>query len=605
MHRSTLFLSMTLATGLGTTNFIAVAQTAAPDHSWVDRSNQYTQMLLDVQLAHSPETGSAQGRVKFDTLITDGSRADEIAQRKELEKVLAQLKEIEAKEKDRNVREDLEILQRAFNLQFREDDYQLDHKVPFIDPSRAVYAGLHVLLEDHVVEQRRPAALVRLRKYAGVEPGFKPITDVLKQRLMEQMAKPGVVFPASDQVEDELEREKSYMDAISALFRKYQMKGWEDAYGKLNEEIAEYDTWVRSTLMPKTSKSDQPTPAEYALALESYGVAATPDQLAGQAHTAFAECQTEMAPLAAEVAKAHGWSLNDYRNVLHELKKAQVAGDAIVPLYQDRLKAIDEAIVAKKLITLPDTKVRMRVATAEETTQSPSPRMEAPQFLHPSGEEGDLVLPLNTPSSAAVPSLTGAPSTTSGAYGQFDDFTYDAVSWPETAQEVRPGHELQFDAMLKRGMSLARALYGFKSANMEGWGLYSEWLMQPYEPAEGQLATLQLRMLDAARGFLDPELESGKITPSDAYRLLVQDVVLSPAYAAEEVDRFTQRLPGQATSFFYSYTKMMQLRKETEAALGAKFDPKRFNDFVVAQGMLPPDLLRSAVMEEFVPAQKR
>jgi uncharacterized protein (DUF885 family) len=50
---------------------------------------------------------------------------------------------------------------------------------------------------------------------------------------------------------------------------------------------------------------------------------------------------------------------------------------------------------------------------------------------------------------------------------------------------------------------------------------------------------------------------------------------------------------------------MLQLRKDTEAALGPKFDAKQFHDFLLAQGLLPPDLLRNAVMEDFIPAQKK
>ena len=67
--------------------------------------------------------------------------------------------------------------------------------------------------------------------------------------------------------------------------------------------------------------------------------------------------------------------------------------------------------------------------------------------------------------------------------------------------------------MVEHGVSLARALYAFNSTNAEGWGLYSEYIMQPYEPPEGQLLTLQLRLLRAARAFLDPELQSGAVTP--------------------------------------------------------------------------------------------
>jgi hypothetical protein len=592
------------ATAAGTAGAGMAGATAA-EKSWIGRSDQYTQMLLDVQLKHSPESGSAQGLAKYDGLITDGTRADEIAQRKELEAVLAQLKAVETKEKDRDVREDLEILQRAFSLQFREDDYQLDHKVAFLDASAAVYGGLRVLLDDHVATERRNMALVRLLKYAGAEEGYKPLTEVLKQRMEEQMAKPGVEYPSSGELEAQLGRDKSYMDAISKLFQKYKLAGWQSAYAKLTENVADYDTWVRSTVMPKASKGGTPSPEEYALALESYEVTLPPAELAAQAHAAFTEIQAEMTPVAAELAKEHGWSSPDYRDVLGELKKRQITGDLLLPFYQTRLQAVDDIIVAKGLVTLPATKVSMRMASEQETAQSAPPHMVPPPFLHNTGQKGEFVLPLNLPVDEAAASPNAGGAGASGAKERYDDFTYDAAAWPETALEVRPGHELQFDAMLDHGMSMARVLYAINSTNLEGWGTYAEWMMQPYEPADGQLATLQMRLLDAARGFLDPELASGKTTPQQAYDMLVKDVGLSPAYAKEEVQRYTQRLPAQATTYFFAYTTMQQLRKDAETALGKRFDAKRFNDFVLAQGMLPLDLLRKAVMEEFVPGQKR
>ena len=218
--------------------------------------------------------------------------------------------------------------------------------------------------------------------------------------------------------------------------------------------------------------------------------------------------------------------------------------------------------------------------------------MTPPPFLHNTGQRGQFVLPLNIPSASGV------------AEDKYDDFTFDAVAWTLTAHEARPGHELQFDSMVEHGVSLARALYAFNSTNAEGWGLYSEYIMQPYEPADGQLLTLQLRLLRAARAFLDPELQSGAVTPQRAYEVLEHDVVLSHAFAKEEVERFTYRAPGQANSYFYGYTRLLELRKETEKALGAKFDQKKFHDFILSQGLLPPDLMRKAVLEEFVAAQR-
>lgn len=570
----------------------ALRRPAPAEPAWVARSNQYTQMLLDVQYKHSPESGSQQGLVQYDPLITDASRADEIAQRKELRTVLARLKTIEAKEQDKNVREDLEIIAKTFDLQFREDDYQLDHKVPFIDASQAVFAGLRTLLDDQVATSRRPAAVTRLRKYAGVEPGYKPFTDVLIQRLKEQMAKPGVVYPSSGEMETELGRDKNYVDGLQKLFMQYNLTGWQEPFAKLREELADYDTWIRANVMPHARTDFRLAPEEYALSLESYGVDIPPAQLEQMAHQAFVSDQAEMQTLAAQVAKEHGWSANGYRDVIRELKKNQITGDAILPFYKARLKSIEDIIVQHNLVTLPDRPAIIRLATAAETAEQPAPHMVPPPLLHNTGQRGEFVLPLN------VPSANG------GEAMKYDDFTFDAVAWTLTAHEARPGHELQFDSMVEHGVSLARALYAFNSTNVEGWGLYSEWMMQPYEPVDGQLLTLQLRLLRDARAFLDPELQSGKMTPEEAYKVLENDVVLSHAFATEEVERFTYRSPGQANSYFYGYTKLLQLRKDTQAALGRRFDAKKFHDFLLAQGLLPPDLMRKAVMEDFIPSQK-
>jgi len=40
-------------------------------------------------------------------------------------------------------------------------------------------------------------------------------------------------------------------------------------------------------------------------------------------------------------------------------------------------------------------------------------------------------------------------------------------------------------------------------------------------------------------------------------------------------------------------------------ALGPKFDRMAFNNFLLDQGLLPPDLLAKAVRDEFVPAQRK
>ncbi|HWZ63840.1 MAG TPA: DUF885 domain-containing protein [Steroidobacteraceae bacterium] len=590
MRRVTIaLLSITLSSA-------AIAQgTPGPgqaDKSWIERSNAYTSKLLDVELEHRPERGSREGLAKFDTRISHPTLADEMARRHELEKVLVGIGAARSQESDKKVQQDLEILHKAFDLQFRQEDYELQHEVPFHNASAEVFQGLRVLLDDQVAPERRQAAVTRLRKYAGLEGDYQPITEVLKQRELEQIAKPGVLYPSKGEVETELGRNSNYVDGISALFSKYGLKGWEDAYARLKTQLSDYDSWVRQNILPK-ARTDFRVPKEkYALAFEQYGIDLPPEKLAALAHAAFIDYQKQMAPLAVEVAKANGYPSADYRAVIRELKKKQITGDAILPFFNNRLHEIEKIIVAHDLVTLPSRPAIIRLATPAETAQQPAPHMTPPPFLHNTGQRGEFVLPLN------IPSATG------GAGDQYDDFTFDAVSWTLTAHEARPGHELQFDSMVEHGVSEARALYAFNSTNAEGWGLYSEYIMQPYEPADGQLLTLQLRLLRAARAFLDPELQSGATSPERAYEVLEKDVVLSHAFAKEEVERFTYRSPGQANSYFYGYTRLLSLRKEVEAALGAKFDQQKFHDFILAQGLLPPDLMRKAVLEEFVSSQK-
>ena len=566
---------------------------AGPDRGWIERSNAYTNRLLDVELQHDPERGSREGVAKFDELISNPTLADEMTERHELEAALAQIDAARGRESDKRVHEDLDILHKAFNLHFRQQDYRLQHEVPFLNASEQVFQGLRGLLDDQVAPERRPAAIKRLRKYAGVEGGYQPFTELLKQRTLEQTARPDVLYPSRGELETELGRNSNYVEGIGALFTKYGLKGWEGAYAKVKAQLTDYDAWVRQNILPK-ARTDFRLPKEkYALAFEEYGIDLPPDKIAAMAHAAFKEYQSEMAPLAAQVAKTRRYPSADYRSVIAQLKKQQITGEAILPFFNNRLHQIEQIIVAHNLVTLPNRPAIIRLATAAETAQQPAPHMTPPPFLHNTGQRGEFVLPLN------IPSASG------GSADRYDDFTFDAVAWTLTAHEARPGHELQFDSMVEHGVSLSRALYAFNSTNAEGWGLYSEFIMQPYEPAEGQLVTLQLRLLRAARAFLDPELQSGAVTPARAYEVLEKDVVLSHAFAKEEVERFTYRAPGQANSYFYGYTKLLELRKETEAALGPKFNPKKFHDFLLAQGLLPPDLLRKAVMESFVPSQKK
>ena len=573
---------------------LASAQAQPADKSWIAVSNGYANMLIDVFFKHHPEAGTQQGLSQYDNKVSQPTLADENQERKETEAVLVKLQSAAAEKQQQDVAEDLQIMIRRVTLNFKRQDFQRANEVPFLNASLIVFSGLQVLLDEQTPADRRPAAVLRIREYAGLEPSYTAITEVLKQRALEQMAKPGVIYPAKVEIDTEMARNSNYIEGIAALLQKYKLTGWEEPYGKLKTQLADYDAWVKATVLPKARNDFRLPPQHYALDMELYGIDIPPAQLAAMAHQSFTEIQGEMKAIAARIARRRNVPTLDYRAVIRDLKKDQLVGDAILPFYQDRLKQIERIITEQQLVSLPERPARIRIATAAETTQQPAPHMVPPPFIHNTGQKGEFVLPLNIP---AGPGQTAAE--------KYDDFTYDAAAWTLTAHEARPGHELQFDSMLEHGVSLARVRYAFNSTNVEGWGLYAEYLVKPYMPLEGQLISLDFRLQRAARAFLDPELQAGKITVDDAFRVLEQDVVLSHAMAEQEVERYTYRAPGQANSYFYGYTKLIALREETQKTLGAKFNQKRFHDFILAQGLLPPDLMRKAVMENFMPAEQK
>jgi len=573
-------------------NIKAQIKTAENYRAWVSKSDKYTQQLIDLDIKYSPEYGSSQGLAKYDTQISVPTLATQLAERKEKEALVIRFLAAAKIEKETPVIQDLNILVNSMKLNFRQQDFETKRQVPFHNASSLIYSGLQILLDDQTPAERRAAAVTRIRKYAGMEKGYQPITDLLKARVIKQIAGKDMIYPSRQQMETELSRNASIVNGISELCQKYKLSGWEKPYAELKKQLEEYDVWVRDHVLIKARKDFRLPPEEYAMALEGYGINIPPAEIAQMAHIAFTAIQNEMKPVAEEIAKKRNFSSTDYRAVIAELKKEQIHGDSIIPLYERHLKDIEEIIRQHQLVTLPDRPAIIRLATAAETAQSPAPHMVPPPFLNNTGQRGVFVLPLNMP---AAPGEKNP--------NKYDDFTFDAASWTITAHEARPGHELQFDKMVEEGVSKARAIYAFNSTNAEGWGLYSEYITRPYMPLEGQLVSLDYRLLRAARAFLDPELQAGKITQQQALEVLTQEVVQSKAFAQQEVERYTIKAPGQANSYFYGFTKMLALRKDTEQALGTKFQALKFHDFILSQGLLPPALIRDAVMKEFVPKQ--
>jgi uncharacterized protein (DUF885 family) len=506
--------------------------------------------------------------------------------------VLAELEARRKAETDTKVKQDLDILINRAQDQMRTST--LNHKtfMPFVDVTGMIFGVVRDMLDPRIPKERQQALVVRLQKYAGLAKGYKPLTVLANERLHERLkSNSKLLGPFKGEVEQVIGDEPTLVAGMKDLLSKSEVKGWEPAFAALEKQLAEYNEQLKAQVLPRARSDARLPPEIYADNLHQFGVDISPQEMTAKALTSFAEIRNQMNITAGQIARERALPKADYLSVMAELKKDQIPADKVMPLYAERLAQIENTVREQHVVTLPSRKAVIRLASAAENAQQPAPHMNPPRLLGNTGEYGEFVL------------TTGMPPDASGKTLRFDDFTHQAATWSLTAHEARPGHELQFAKMLESGVSTARALFAFNSVNVEGWALYAEAEMQPYEPLDGQLFALQARMQRAARAFLDPMVNLGQITPERVKSFLMEEVGLSEGMATQEMQRYTFRAPGQATSYFYGYQRLMETRQAAEVALGKKFDRQAFNDFVLAQGLVPPALLRKAVMEEFVPAQ--
>lgn len=567
-------------------SLLASGPLPAADTGWIEKSNTYTQKVLDLDARYQPEAASFWGMEQFDTEVADFRPGVYERNLADLDKLLSELKSDLAAESDVKVKQDLQILVTAVSDRIESAQLNRQYMLPYTNMGEQIFQSLQSVLDPRNKPERQKNALERLKKYAGVAPGTTPMPELARARTEERFDTPNLTGPYTEELKKAARNTETFIEGIAGLFRDAKLSGWEDAHARLAQQLRDYDKWVNEKVLPRARQDNRLPEPIYADNLKAFGVTMNPRVLIRRAQQNYAEVRDEMQVIAGLIAKERNLPAADYRDVLRELKQQQIQGEAIMPLYKARLRELEQIIRTHDLVTLPARDSIIRLASEAESAASPAPHMNPPRLIGNQGEFGEFVLPLRNPNADAKEVM--------------DDFTNESFAWALTAHESRPGHELQFSAMVENGVSLARAIYAFNSANAEGWGLYSEALVKEYLPLDGQLFALQSRMLRAARAFLDPMLNLGLMTPERAKEVLMQEGTFSDPFATQEVDRYTFRAPGQATSYYVGFINLRAMRIEAELAMGSRFKQREFHDFILKQGLLPPTLLRKAVMEGYV-----
>jgi uncharacterized protein (DUF885 family) len=173
------------------------------------------------------------------------------------------------------------------------------------------------------------------------------------------------------------------------------------------------------------------------------------------------------------------------------------------------------------------------------------------------------------------------------------------------AHEGIPGHHLQtLIAASNRTLPRFRR-FSTPTAYVEGWGLYAEGLgseLGLYSDPYQKFGALSFDAWRASRLVVDTGIHWCGWTRQEAIDFLVAHSALSKTEAAEEVDRYVV-LPAQALAYKIGEREILDLRERAKAALGARFDIKRFHDAILNDGGMPLAIL-DAKIERWIAAEK-
>ena len=203
-----------------------------------------------------------------------------------------------------------------------------------------------------------------------------------------------------------------------------------------------------------------------------------------------------------------------------------------------------------------------------------------------------------------------AESYTSGAAdgsraGFFNANTNDLSTRPKWAMETLllhetvPGHHLQ-SARAQELTDLPKfRRHAWFTAYGEGWALYAESLgdeLGMYKDPYQKFGNLSDEMLRACRLVVDTGLHAFGWSRDRAIDYMVANTGQTRDAIIAEVDRYIV-WPGQATAYKVGQLKIKELRAKAKAALGERFDVRRFHNAVIDGGALPLQVLEAQIDE--------
>ncbi len=163
--------------------------------------------------------------------------------------------------------------------------------------------------------------------------------------------------------------------------------------------------------------------------------------------------------------------------------------------------------------------------------------------------------------------------------------------------EAIPGHHFQI-SIAQENLALPNFMrFGGNTAFVEGWALYAESLYRelgmetdPYQRMGG----LDDEMLRAMRLVVDSGIHAKGWSREQAIKYMLDNSSLGTTDVTAEVERYIA-YPGQALAYKTGQMTIQRLKVKAQAALGTKFDVRKFHAQVLNTGALPLAVLEAKI----------
>lgn len=167
-----------------------------------------------------------------------------------------------------------------------------------------------------------------------------------------------------------------------------------------------------------------------------------------------------------------------------------------------------------------------------------------------------------------------------------------------TLHEAYPGHYVQLEYG-NRHPSLIRKVLA-SGVYIEGWAVHMEQVMldEGYAVNDAPLRLLQLKwyLRAVANAILDQGMHCDNWTDEKALRFLVDEAYQSEGEAIGKITRSKQS-SCQLSTYFVGRTAMHDVRLETQARLGKKFNLRNYHHAVLGVGAVPVRHLGTLILD--------